>query len=212
VVAVELLLHFHHLVLIQSMVWINNFKLLNSFSDSVRRKSSVLQWNPDMSTQLIVASDDDSSPSLRVIYLFSFLLHPQRKMYLTYLLHVKLSYIQIDKFVALFLFGLKLSFRYFQEKGGNRVVFPQVHITNFIILSILFIYINIIAHISQVWDVRKTISPVREFVGHSKGFISPFVHGFLTSLLMYTNCLYFFLILPVFFASTRCNCYVLVPL
>lgn len=23
---------------------------------------------------------------------------------------------------------------------------------------------------SQVWDVRKTISPVREFVGHSKGF------------------------------------------
>ena len=206
-VAVEFLLHFHHLVLIQSMVWINNFKLLNSFSDSVRRKSSVLQWNPDMSTQLIVASDDDSSPSLRVITFSQFYCTPKEKIIL-----LTFSYIQIDKFVALFLFGLKLSFCYFQEKGGNRVVFPQVHITNFIILSILFIYINIIAHISQVWDVRKTISPVREFVGHSKGFISPFVHGFLTSLLMYTNCLYFFLILPVFFASTRCNCYVLVPL
>ncbi|CAL5084442.1 unnamed protein product [Urochloa decumbens] len=72
-----------------TVVWdLRNQKPLTSFSDSVRRKSSVLQWNPDMSTQLIVASDDDSSPSLRV------------------------------------------------------------------------------------WDVRKTISPVREFVGHSKGVIA----------------------------------------
>ncbi|RWW19808.1 hypothetical protein GW17_00016111, partial [Ensete ventricosum] len=57
----------------------------NSFADSNRRRCSVLQWNPDVSTQLIIASDDDNSPALRV------------------------------------------------------------------------------------WDVRKTISPVREFVGHTKG-------------------------------------------
>ncbi|XP_077247850.1 protein transport protein SEC31 homolog B-like [Tasmannia lanceolata] len=37
-----------------------------SFSDSNKRRCSVLQWNPDVATQLIVASDDDSSPSLRV--------------------------------------------------------------------------------------------------------------------------------------------------
>ncbi|KAG2638803.1 hypothetical protein PVAP13_2NG639600 [Panicum virgatum] len=85
---------FQHIVATTSsngmtVVWdLRNQKPLTSFSDSVRRKSSVLQWNPDMSTQLIVASDDDSSPSLRV------------------------------------------------------------------------------------WDVRKTISPVREFVGHSKGVIA----------------------------------------
>ncbi|ONM25752.1 Protein transport protein SEC31 homolog B [Zea mays] len=72
-----------------TVVWdLRNQKPLTSFSDSNRRKCSVLQWNPDMSTQLIVASDDDNSPSLRV------------------------------------------------------------------------------------WDVRKTISPVREFVGHSKGVIA----------------------------------------
>ena len=37
-----------------------------SFSDPVRRRCSVLQWNPDVATQLIVASDDDVSPSLSV--------------------------------------------------------------------------------------------------------------------------------------------------
>lgn len=37
-----------------------------SFSDSVRRRCSVLQWNPDVATQLIVASDEDSSPSLKM--------------------------------------------------------------------------------------------------------------------------------------------------
>ncbi|XP_048554917.1 protein transport protein SEC31 homolog B isoform X2 [Triticum urartu] len=69
-------------------VWdLRTQKPLTSFSDSNRRNCSVLQWNPDMSTQLILASDDDNSPSLRV------------------------------------------------------------------------------------WDVRKTIAPVREFVGHSKGVI-----------------------------------------
>nr|CAB3458838.1 unnamed protein product [Digitaria exilis] len=96
---------FQHIVATTSsngmtVVWdLRNQKPLTSFSDSVRRRSSVLQWNPDMSTQLIVASDDDNSPSLRV------------------------------------------------------------------------------------WDVRKTISPVREFVGHSKGVIamswSPYDSSFL---------------------------------
>ncbi|VAH27122.1 unnamed protein product [Triticum turgidum subsp. durum] len=71
-----------------TVVWdLRTQKPLTSFSDSNRRNCSVLQWNPDMSTQLILASDDDNSPSLRV------------------------------------------------------------------------------------WDVRKTIAPVREFVGHSKGVI-----------------------------------------
>ncbi|KAH7676991.1 Ancestral coatomer element 1 Sec16/Sec31 domain-containing protein [Dioscorea alata] len=63
-------------------------KPVTSVSDSNRRRCSVLQWNPDASTQLIVSSDDDHSPSLRV------------------------------------------------------------------------------------WDVRKTISPVREFSGHTKGVIA----------------------------------------
>ncbi|OUZ99287.1 WD40 repeat [Macleaya cordata] len=60
----------------------------NSFADPNRRRCSVLQWNPDVATQLIVASDDDNSPSLRL------------------------------------------------------------------------------------WDVRNTISPVKEFVGHTKGVIA----------------------------------------
>lgn len=40
---------------------------IGSFADSVRRRCSVLQWNPDLATQLVVASDEDSSPSLRVV-------------------------------------------------------------------------------------------------------------------------------------------------
>jgi hypothetical protein len=100
-VTVELLLHFHDLLLIQSMVWINNFKLLNSFSDSIRRKSSVLQWNPDMSTQLIVASDDDTSPSLRVITFSKFYYTPKKNV--SYLPSPRESLlIQTDKFAALF--------------------------------------------------------------------------------------------------------------
>lgn len=72
-----------------TVVWdLRQQKPVTSFSDSHRRSCSVLQWNPDISTQLIIASDDDSSPSLRV------------------------------------------------------------------------------------WDVRKTISPLREFVGHTKGVIA----------------------------------------
>ncbi|PKA62399.1 WD-40 repeat-containing protein MSI2 [Apostasia shenzhenica] len=72
-----------------TVVWdLRQQKPVTSFSDSSRSRCSVLQWNPDVSTQLIVASDDDSSPSLKV------------------------------------------------------------------------------------WDVRKTISPLREFVGHTKGVIA----------------------------------------
>lgn len=49
------------------------YACLCSFSDSIRRRCSVLQWNPDVATQLIIASDEDSSPSLRVrnIYVLS---------------------------------------------------------------------------------------------------------------------------------------------
>ncbi|KAF4351020.1 hypothetical protein F8388_001343 [Cannabis sativa] len=38
-----------------------NLKSLStgSFSDSVRRRSSVLQWNLDVATQLVIASDED---------------------------------------------------------------------------------------------------------------------------------------------------------
>ncbi|PKU77187.1 protein transport protein SEC31 homolog B [Dendrobium catenatum] len=72
-----------------TVVWdLRQQKPVTSFSDSTRRRCSVLQWNPEVSTQLIIASDDDSSPALRV------------------------------------------------------------------------------------WDVRKTIYPVREFVGHTKGVIA----------------------------------------
>ncbi|KAK7850094.1 protein transport protein sec31 like protein b [Quercus suber] len=49
-----------------TVVWdLKKQKLVISFSDSVRRRSSVLQWNPDVATQLVVASDEDSSPSVR---------------------------------------------------------------------------------------------------------------------------------------------------
>ncbi|KAM7512358.1 hypothetical protein LguiB_011233 [Lonicera macranthoides] len=48
-------------------VWdLRKQKPVISFSDSVRRRCSVLQWNPDFVTQLIVASDEDSSPSLQI--------------------------------------------------------------------------------------------------------------------------------------------------
>ncbi|XP_022018233.1 protein transport protein SEC31 homolog B isoform X1 [Helianthus annuus] len=50
-----------------TVVWdLRKQKPIISFSDSVRRRCSVLQWHPDFATQLIVASDDDSSPSLRI--------------------------------------------------------------------------------------------------------------------------------------------------
>ncbi|CAL9148419.1 unnamed protein product [Musa hybrid cultivar] len=50
-----------------TVVWdLRQQKPLTNFVDSNRRRCSVLQWNPDVSTELIVASDDDSSPSLRV--------------------------------------------------------------------------------------------------------------------------------------------------
>ncbi|XP_011088124.1 protein transport protein SEC31 homolog B [Sesamum indicum] len=50
-----------------TVVWdLKKQKPVISFSDSVRRRCSVLQWHPDVATQLIVASDEDSSPSLRL--------------------------------------------------------------------------------------------------------------------------------------------------
>ncbi|XP_050283554.1 protein transport protein SEC31 homolog B [Quercus robur] len=50
-----------------TVVWdLKKQKPVISFSDSVRRRSSVLQWNPDIATQLVVASDEDSSPSVRL--------------------------------------------------------------------------------------------------------------------------------------------------
>ncbi|KAI3739174.1 hypothetical protein L2E82_29571 [Cichorium intybus] len=51
----------------EEVVWdLRKQKPIISFSDSVRRRCSVLQWHPDFATQLIVASDDDNSPSLRL--------------------------------------------------------------------------------------------------------------------------------------------------
>ncbi|KAL2982866.1 hypothetical protein AAZX31_12G010300 [Glycine max] len=50
-----------------TVVWdLKKQKPVISFADSVRRRCSVLQWNPDVATQLVVASDEDSSPSLRL--------------------------------------------------------------------------------------------------------------------------------------------------
>ncbi|KAJ7949218.1 protein transport protein SEC31-like B [Quillaja saponaria] len=50
-----------------TVVWdLKKQKPVISFSDSVRRRCSVLQWNPAMATELVVASDEDGSPSLRL--------------------------------------------------------------------------------------------------------------------------------------------------
>eukprot|EP00268_Persea_americana_P017116 TRINITY_DN181_c0_g1_i12.p1 TRINITY_DN181_c0_g1~~TRINITY_DN181_c0_g1_i12.p1 ORF type:complete len:1148 (-),score=249.03 TRINITY_DN181_c0_g1_i12:606-4049(-) len=50
-----------------TMIWdLKRQKPVISFSEPNTKRCSVLQWNPDLSTQLIVASDDDSSPSLRL--------------------------------------------------------------------------------------------------------------------------------------------------
>lgn len=50
-----------------TVVWdLRKQKPVISFSDSVRRRSSVLQWHPDIATQLVVASDEDGSPALRL--------------------------------------------------------------------------------------------------------------------------------------------------
>nr|GMD36612.1 protein transport protein SEC31 homolog B [Ipomoea batatas] len=48
-----------------TVVWdLRKQKPVISFSDSIRRRCSVLQWHPDFATQLIVASDEDGSPAL----------------------------------------------------------------------------------------------------------------------------------------------------
>ncbi|KAE9593486.1 putative transcription factor WD40-like family [Lupinus albus] len=50
-----------------TVVWdLKKQKPVISFADSARRRCSVLQWNPDVATQLVVASDEDGSPSLRL--------------------------------------------------------------------------------------------------------------------------------------------------
>ncbi|XP_024379159.1 protein transport protein SEC31 homolog B isoform X2 [Physcomitrium patens] len=51
-----------------SVVWdLRRAKPVISFTDPTsRRRCSTLQWNPEVATQLIVASDDDRSPSLQV--------------------------------------------------------------------------------------------------------------------------------------------------
>ncbi|KAL4564401.1 hypothetical protein LXL04_028465 [Taraxacum kok-saghyz] len=65
--------------------------------DSVRRRCSVLQWHPDFATQLIVASDDDSSPSLRQLSSDntksseSHLIHPFLQAYLDQHLQLPIS-------------------------------------------------------------------------------------------------------------------------
>ncbi|TQE13024.1 hypothetical protein C1H46_001399 [Malus baccata] len=51
-----------------TVIWdLKKQKPVISFTDSVRRRCSVLQWNPDIATQLVVASDEDGSPSLRIV-------------------------------------------------------------------------------------------------------------------------------------------------
>ncbi|KZV19562.1 hypothetical protein F511_13448 [Dorcoceras hygrometricum] len=52
--------------LVDGSIGLWNPKALICFSDSIRRRCSVMQWNPDLATQLIVASDEDSSPTLRL--------------------------------------------------------------------------------------------------------------------------------------------------
>jgi protein transport protein SEC31 len=50
------------------VVWdLKKQKSVISFADPTsRRRCSALQWNPEVATQLIVASDDDRSPGLQV--------------------------------------------------------------------------------------------------------------------------------------------------
>ncbi|XWS77372.1 hypothetical protein CRYUN_Cryun01aG0255700 [Craigia yunnanensis] len=50
-----------------TVVWdLKKQKPVISFADSIRRRCSVLQWHPDVATQLVVASDEDGSPTLRL--------------------------------------------------------------------------------------------------------------------------------------------------
>ncbi|CAH8310208.1 unnamed protein product [Eruca vesicaria subsp. sativa] len=50
-----------------TVIWdLRKQKPIINFADSVRRRCSVLQWNPDIATQIMVASDDDTSPTLKL--------------------------------------------------------------------------------------------------------------------------------------------------
>lgn len=80
-----------------------------------------MQWNPDVATQLIVASDEDSSPSLKVIYTY---------------------------------------------------VLIQLIVTNVTSQRLLDLYLLVIASVNfQMWDMRNVMTPVKEFVGHTKGML-----------------------------------------
>ncbi|KAF2293722.1 hypothetical protein GH714_004326 [Hevea brasiliensis] len=64
-----------------TVVWdLKKQKPVISVEDSVRRRCSVLQWHPDVATQLIIASDDDSSPALRTFLLFTFFYYFVREL------------------------------------------------------------------------------------------------------------------------------------
>jgi hypothetical protein len=91
-------------------------------------------------------------------------------------------------------------------------MFDQVHITHsfYKVFFLLLIFINTL--FSQVWDVRKTISPVREFVGHSKGFISLLILFVSHLLLANVVKLHVPIIILMYSLLSRCNCYVVVPL
>uniref|UniRef100_A0A2P2MNN0 Uncharacterized protein MANES_10G135100 n=1 Tax=Rhizophora mucronata TaxID=61149 RepID=A0A2P2MNN0_RHIMU len=50
-----------------TVVWdLKKQKPVISVGDSVRRRCSVLQWHPDVATQLVIASDEDSNPALQL--------------------------------------------------------------------------------------------------------------------------------------------------
>ncbi|XP_050210185.1 protein transport protein SEC31 homolog B [Mercurialis annua] len=50
-----------------TVVWdLKKQKPVISVKDSAGRRCSVLQWHPDVATQLVIASDDDSYPALRL--------------------------------------------------------------------------------------------------------------------------------------------------
>ena len=87
-----------------------------------------MQWNPDIATQLIVASDEDNSPSLKV-----------RNTYVLTLAIGSLAHYYIIVFL----------------KGCLNLCLLVIAACHF-----------------QMWDVRNIMSPVKEFVGHTKGKLS----------------------------------------
>lgn len=130
---------FHgELVVMKNMV-VRGLRFANnehcSFTDPTsRRRCSALQWNPDVATQLIVASDDDRSPSLQVPYLVA--TGPP------FYQHVPL-FLSID----------------------------NIHLVNFIFLLVRS-FVLCFGMWSKVWDLRNSVSPLKELVGHTKGMFA----------------------------------------